>query len=206
MIYYCLSCCASLCPPYASTLCRSSRLHFIGSWKARVEALMADHLLQQQQQVGPRPAGATAAAAAAAASGGGGGGAGGQQALLLGGGLGSKRAKGPAGSAAARRVIVHIDMDAFFASVATVGRPEFAGVREGFRGQGWVFGRCCLEARCRALGPSIMAGMGEGQDDARACLLVEHKLTCAAHFQLNFLFCCSFWSYELSCCAASVSV
>jgi DNA repair protein REV1 len=32
-----------------------------------------------------------------------------------------------AGAAAQERVVVHLDMDCFFVSVAAVGRPEFAG-------------------------------------------------------------------------------
>jgi hypothetical protein len=40
----------------------------------------------------------------------------------------SRRGKG-AGAAAQPRVIVHIDMDCFFAAVSLVGRPEFAGGR-----------------------------------------------------------------------------
>lgn len=74
---------------------RSSRLHFIGSWKARIEALLAEQQQQQQQQ---RPA---------------------AKGLLQG--------QQKAGSGAGVRTIVHLDMDCFFAAVAAVGRPEFAG-------------------------------------------------------------------------------
>lgn len=89
---------------------------------------MADHYQQQQQQAA---------------------GGGPQHALLFGAGASSKQGKGPAGAAAAaggrqqqqqqQRVIVHIDMDCFFAAVSTVGRPEFAG--------GWTAALLCT--RCR---------------------------------------------------------
>jgi DNA repair protein REV1 len=82
-------------------VCRSSRLHFIGSWKARIEALMAE---QPQQP-----------AAAAAA--------GGLRSFLE----GQQQQRQQKGAAAPQRVIVHLDMDCFFAAVAAVGRPEFAG-------------------------------------------------------------------------------
>jgi hypothetical protein len=119
-------------------MCRSSRLHFIGSWKSRVEALMAEHQQQQQQQslrnpAAAAPAAAPAAAAAAAAAGADGDNSGQPHPLMFGAGSSSnssaagKRGKGGAAGGQGR-VIVHIDMDCFFAAVATVGRPEFAGV------------------------------------------------------------------------------
>lgn len=124
--------CAVLSVLCVLAVCRSSRLHFIGSWKSRVEALMADHHEQQQQLPG----------SAAAAAGGG------QHPLMLAAAANSaasKRSKAAAaaasGGAAQRRVVVHIDMDCFFAAVAAVGRPEFAGWCEVFLGRGhmWLF-------------------------------------------------------------------
>lgn len=114
----CSTSCCCRCHYYCCCR-RSSRLHFIGSWKARVEALMADHYQQQQQQAPRNPAAAAGGAGA------------GQHPLMCGAGAGSsKRGKSGAaagGGAAQGRVIVHIDMDCFFAAVSTVGRPEFAG-------------------------------------------------------------------------------
>ncbi|KAF8057676.1 REV1 [Scenedesmus sp. PABB004] len=80
---------------------RSSRLHFIGSWKARIEALMAEAPQQQQHAQHAQAQRAQAQRRPAAAA-------------------------GPRG-AGGERVVVHIDMDCFFAAVAAVGRPEFAG-------------------------------------------------------------------------------
>uniref|UniRef100_A0A383W0I0 DNA polymerase kappa n=1 Tax=Tetradesmus obliquus TaxID=3088 RepID=A0A383W0I0_TETOB len=97
---------------FVGSFFKSSRLHFIGSWKARIEALMAE---QQQQQP------AAAAAAAGPLSG-----------FLRGQQQQQRLQKGGGGAAAAaaaagQRVVVHLDMDCFFAAVAAVGRPQFAG-------------------------------------------------------------------------------
>ena len=100
---------------------------------------MADHLLQQQQQ--PQAAGRPAAAAAA-------GGAFVGQLLLAGSGGSSKRAR----PGAQRRVIVHIDMDCFFAAVATVGRPEFAG---GWKGDLHCVGESFVHVWMPGCGPSV---------------------------------------------------
>ncbi|GFR48077.1 hypothetical protein Agub_g9915, partial [Astrephomene gubernaculifera] len=70
-------------PRFMETFFRSSRLHFIGTWKTRIEALMAE-----VEAGAPAPA---------------------------------PYSKGT------ERVILHVDMDCFFASVAAVGRPELAG-------------------------------------------------------------------------------
>eukprot|EP00879_Flechtneria_rotunda_P028766 GHRR01030986.1.p1 GENE.GHRR01030986.1~~GHRR01030986.1.p1 ORF type:complete len:219 (+),score=84.02 GHRR01030986.1:502-1158(+) len=78
--------------------CRSSRLHFIGTWKARIEALMAQ---QQQQQPAPPAA--------------------------VGRKIGVLGQQQQQGRGADNRTIVHLDMDCFFAAVAVVGRPEFVG-------------------------------------------------------------------------------
>ncbi|EFJ42568.1 hypothetical protein VOLCADRAFT_97374 [Volvox carteri f. nagariensis] len=70
-------------PRFMETFFKSSRLHFIGTWKTRIEALMAE-----VEGTAPNPAPYT---------------------------------KGT------ERVVMHVDMDCFFASAALVGRPELAG-------------------------------------------------------------------------------
>ncbi|KAK9844061.1 hypothetical protein WJX81_003182 [Elliptochloris bilobata] len=70
-------------PAFQATFWQASRLHFIGSWKARIEVLAA-------KLAGDAPA---------------------------------PKPPGRGG----QRVIVHIDMDCFFASVAVLGNPELAG-------------------------------------------------------------------------------
>jgi DNA repair protein REV1 len=82
--------------------CRSSRLHFIGSWKARIEALIAEQPQQQQQLMPAEAAGLYSF-------------------------LGGQQQQQQQKKGAVQRVIVHLDMDCFFAAVAAVGRPEFAG-------------------------------------------------------------------------------
>jgi nucleotidyltransferase/DNA polymerase involved in DNA repair len=74
-------------PNFVESFYRASRLHFIGTWKARLETLMASSAAIEA----PAPAPYT-----------------------LGGGGG-------------KRVILHLDMDCFFASVAEAGHPEFKG-------------------------------------------------------------------------------
>ncbi|GIL73675.1 hypothetical protein Vretimale_5440, partial [Volvox reticuliferus] len=70
-------------PRFVETFFKASRLHFIGTWKTRIEALMAE-----VEAAAPNPAPYT---------------------------------KGT------ERVVIHVDMDSFFASAAAVGRPELAG-------------------------------------------------------------------------------
>ncbi|GIL49419.1 hypothetical protein Vafri_5746, partial [Volvox africanus] len=70
-------------PRFMETFFKASRLHFIGTWKTRIEALMAE-----VEGAAPNPAPYT---------------------------------KGT------ERVVIHVDMDCFFASAAAVGRPELAG-------------------------------------------------------------------------------
>ena len=94
---------------FMTSFFKSSRLHFIGTWKARIEALML-----ADEGTGRSPAPAAAAA---------------------GGPLGAGGFFGPAGRAAkaggakglGSRTIIHLDMDAFFATVAELGRDEFKG-------------------------------------------------------------------------------
>jgi DNA repair protein REV1 len=81
-------------PNFVESFYRASRLHFIGTWKARLEALMASSLATEA----PAPAPYTL------------------------GGLG-----GGGGGGYGKRVILHLDMDCFFASVAEAGHPEFKG-------------------------------------------------------------------------------
>jgi DNA repair protein REV1 len=76
-------------PNFVATYFRASRLHFIGSWKARIEALMASE---------------TSAAAAAL------------------------RPPPQQQQQQENRVILHVDLDAFFATASSLGRPEFAGL------------------------------------------------------------------------------
>jgi DNA repair protein REV1 len=93
-------------PNFVATYFRASRLHFIGSWKARIEALMAS-------------SSAAPFAAAAAAD------------------TGPPRAAPPHPKHQQQqqqqqqhppeRVILHVDLDAFFATASSLGRPEFAG-------------------------------------------------------------------------------
>lgn len=86
-------------------------MHFIGTWKARIEALMTDY--QQQQQ---RPSAAAAAVRGMFNQQ--------QQQQQRGGTINSS-------SSSSSRTIVHLDMDCFFAAVAAVGRPEFHGKKIG---------------------------------------------------------------------------
>ncbi|KXZ53208.1 hypothetical protein GPECTOR_7g1101 [Gonium pectorale] len=71
-------------PRFMETFFRSSRLHFIGTWRTRIEALMSE-----VEPHAPAPA--------------------------------------PYTKGGPERVILHVDMDCFFASVAALGRPELAG-------------------------------------------------------------------------------
>eukprot|EP00198_Chlamydomonas_reinhardtii_P004670 XP_001694006.1 deoxycytidyl transferase [Chlamydomonas reinhardtii] len=71
-------------PRFMETFFRNSRLHFIGTWRTRIEALMAE-----VEAAAPQPL--------------------------------------PPAARGAERVVLHVDMDCFFASVAAVGRPELAG-------------------------------------------------------------------------------
>jgi len=80
-------------PHFVESFYRASRLHFIGTWKARLEALMASSVATEAPAPAPYTLGSL---------GGGGGGYG-------------------------KRVILHLDMDCFFASVAEAGHPEFKG-------------------------------------------------------------------------------
>lgn len=85
-------------PDFMNSFFKSSRLHFIGTWKSRIETLMAT-----TTDKGPAPK------------------------SVLGGGRAGVFFPGTAGGGRlgpAERVIVHIDMDCFFASAATVGHPE----------------------------------------------------------------------------------
>jgi hypothetical protein len=86
---------------------------------------MADHYQQQQQQQQQQPPLLFGAAAAGT----------------------GKQSKGQQQQQQQQRVIVHIDMDCFFAAVSTVGRPEFAG--------GWVVG---LPLCCDVLAVGILPG------------------------------------------------
>lgn len=72
---------------FMETYYKSSRLHFIGRWKARIEALAL-----ALQDKGPAPCARAPAA-------------------------------GATGGPCAERVILHVDMDCFFASVATLADP-----------------------------------------------------------------------------------
>lgn len=99
------------------TFYRSSRLHFIGSWKARIEALQAS-----LGPLGPRPSphpqqGSTGTLMRGVL---------GPQGGIPKGGLpkgGHSKSKGDAHE----RSIIHLDMDCFFASVAALGIPELEG-------------------------------------------------------------------------------
>lgn len=79
-------------PHFVESFYRASRLHFIGTWKARLEALMASSVATEAPAPAP---------------------------YILGGGGG--------GGGYGTRVILHLDMDCFFASVAEAGHPEFKG-------------------------------------------------------------------------------
>jgi DNA repair protein REV1 len=95
---------------FMTSFFKSSRLHFIGSWKARIEALM---LANEGSGPSPSPATGTAATGASGA---------GLFAAL------GKGAKVGAAKGLGSRTIIHLDMDAFFATVAAVERAEFKGV------------------------------------------------------------------------------
>ncbi|KAK9825519.1 hypothetical protein WJX74_003581 [Apatococcus lobatus] len=90
-------------PEFMDTYYRSSRLHFIGRWKARIEALQASM--------------STAAPAAAQPSA-----PGTLESVLL---QGMPRGAQQAGPK--ERTIIHLDMDCFFASVAASKDPAFKG-------------------------------------------------------------------------------
>jgi DNA repair protein REV1 len=97
---------------FMASFFKSSRLHFIGSWKARIEQLMLE-----EEGAGPAPLKVAPGAAAAAQA----------KARLLLGPKAAAAAGGAGGGAAPGRAIIHVDMDCFFAAVAAIGRPEFAG-------------------------------------------------------------------------------
>jgi DNA repair protein REV1 len=103
---------------FMASFFKSSRLHFIGSWKARIEQLM-----MEEQGAGPAPVKVAPGAAAAAQA---------KARLLLGpkaaaAAAAAAGAAGGGGGAPPSRAIIHVDMDCFFAAVAAIGRPEFAG-------------------------------------------------------------------------------
>lgn len=81
-------------PDFVDTFFKASRLHFIGTWKARIEALMSELV-----ESAPAPSSSRPSVLAA----------------LHG------HSKGP------ERVIMHLDMDCFFASIAANGHPALAG-------------------------------------------------------------------------------
>lgn len=82
---------------------QASRLHFIGSWKLRNESLLG-------RLSGQGPSAAPAAASAPAAA---------PTTSDL-----QQPQQQQAGRARGERVVLHVDMDAFFASVAVRGRPQ----------------------------------------------------------------------------------
>ncbi|KAK9810528.1 hypothetical protein WJX72_012236 [[Myrmecia] bisecta] len=89
-------------PNFMETFFKSSRLHFIGTWKARIEALHATMAVSA-----PVPQQAMPSVHAES----------GQRSLFM----------GSTASRAAERSIIHLDMDCFFASVAALGNPAFEG-------------------------------------------------------------------------------
>lgn len=100
-------------PHFMDEFFKASRLHFIGTWRTRIEALMAEWL----QSASNHP---TPAAPAAPTTGGG-----------AKGGSSSGLVRSPGSLATSistpERVVIHVDMDAFFASAAAAGHPELAG-------------------------------------------------------------------------------
>lgn len=81
-------------PEFMNTFFKASRLHWIGTWKARIDALLA-----VPPEATPQPATAQPSVAAAL--------------------QGQRRG--------AERMVIHLDMDCFFASIATQGHPSFRG-------------------------------------------------------------------------------
>eukprot|EP00892_Ulva_mutabilis_P005096 jgi/Ulvmu1/2959/UM149_0042.1 len=76
-------------PKFLETYFRASRLHFIGTWRMRIEQMVRTELLHSGRSPAPSQA--------------------------------------PA-STPSERIIMHVDMDCFFASVAVRHRPELQGV------------------------------------------------------------------------------
>ncbi|GAX76094.1 hypothetical protein CEUSTIGMA_g3537.t1 [Chlamydomonas eustigma] len=88
-------------PNFVDTFYRSSRLHFIGTWKARIEKLLGEI-----EDVGPAPNPPPPGRPAVL-----------QQGLV----------QRPKKGNSTDRSIIHIDMDCFFASAAAASHPELRG-------------------------------------------------------------------------------
>ncbi|KAK9867787.1 hypothetical protein WJX84_002274 [Apatococcus fuscideae] len=90
-------------PEFMDTYYRSSRLHFIGRWKARIEALQASMGSAAPAAMQPSVPGTL------------------ESVLLQG------RVKGAQQAGPKERTIIHLDMDCFFAAVAASSDPAFKG-------------------------------------------------------------------------------